>query len=258
MGPTVDIDVVGTGLRVSLGIDDPESAWNVFRHGHGSCHERGIGPVFVGAARRASLFADVGAYVGWYSCLARRANPSLSVVVFEPDAANAQRAAQNLRRNPSSAELTHVRRAVGACEQRVWIAPREGRTMLNRIVKEATPEGFSVEQTTLDQWCAEHGTTPDLVKIDVEGAEALVLRGMRRTIEAVRPTIFLEVHPGELGTTDEELDSELQLLARNGYRIQVCDKDSGEITPLEDGHAPRAGNPVLICSTGSGTAGLTG
>ena len=40
---------------------------------------------------------------------------------------------------------------------------------------------------------------PDLMKIDVEGAEGAVIRGAARTIDAHRPVLLIEVHSRDAG-----------------------------------------------------------
>lgn len=46
----------------------------------------------------------------------------------------------------------------------------------------------------LDDFTADQDAQPDLIKIDVEGAELRVLQGLSRTMAASRPIIFVEVH----------------------------------------------------------------
>ena len=52
---------------------------------------------------------------------------------------------------------------------------------------------------------AEMFSAPSVIKIDVEGAENLVLRGARRTLERHRPLLFIECSGGKLGTETGEL-----------------------------------------------------
>jgi hypothetical protein len=61
---------------------------------------------------------------------------------------------------------------------------------------------------------------PSLMKIDVEGAEAMVLRGARETIRRHRPIIFAEVHSAAL------LSECRALLETDGYRIEMIDPSS--------------------------------
>jgi hypothetical protein len=59
---------------------------------------------------------------------------------------------------------------------------------------------------------------PDFIKIDVEGAELLVLRGAEEILAAARPLLFLEMKEAALaaaGTTKEEIQV---LLRQYGYR----------------------------------------
>ena len=60
---------------------------------------------------------------------------------------------------------------------------------------------------------------PRLVKIDVEGAEAIVLRGAERILREVRPAVHIEV--GE-----ESADEVTAILHRHGYRLTDADGDA--------------------------------
>jgi FkbM family methyltransferase len=51
---------------------------------------------------------------------------------------------------------------------------------------------FSEHATTIDQFVEENGLIPDFVKIDAEGAEAQILRGMRTTLRHAKPRMVLE------------------------------------------------------------------
>jgi len=51
---------------------------------------------------------------------------------------------------------------------------------------------------------------PDVIKIDVEGAEVEVLRGMRRILETIRPVLYCEVSEGNRGGF-------LEIMEKSGY-----------------------------------------
>ena len=66
-----------------------------------------------------------------------------------------------------------------------------------------------------------------LVKMDVEGAEPLVVRGAARVLKEDRPTILSELHPTQLdrasGTTADAFLGEMRAL---GYRAHAIDRGS--------------------------------
>ena len=87
-----------------------------------------------------------------------------------------------------------------------------------------SPEGeIVVPSTTLD--CCMYGEEPlpppDVIKIDVEGAEFEVLEGATRALTEFHPTIFLEIHGTQL-----HADCRAFLLAK-GYQV---DEGYGQLT----------------------------
>ena len=55
------------------------------------------------------------------------------------------------------------------------------------------------------------------VKIDVQGAEQLVLEGMRETLRKHKPAICIEIHPPSLQRFDTDFDKLIELLGRSQY-----------------------------------------
>ena len=144
---------------------------------------------------------DIGASIGVFSvCAAVRAGESGYVLAVEPD----EWSANLLRKSASLPQNRNLRIAVltGAAwnargTQILTIAAR-GRASNaleaagGRNQMGGARERVSVQATTLDSLLAEY-PQPDLVKIDVEGAERQVLEGASRVLTEVRPRIYIEV-----------------------------------------------------------------
>lgn len=69
-----------------------------------------------------------------------------------------------------------------------------------------------------------------LLKIDVEGGEADVLRGARRTLERDRPLIFVEIEQRHLSRPISEV---FQFIESLGYAIEFMDR-SGLLRPIPE------------------------
>ena len=79
---------------------------------------------------------------------------------------------------------------------------------------------------TFDRYAQAHlATVPRLIKIDVEGAEVKVLRGMQQLLASIhRPAIVLEVSEGsllKLGSSKEEL---FEIARAYGYTTREISK----------------------------------
>jgi len=123
-------------------------------------------------------FVDVGANVGVFTLLATHAGAS--AIAFEPVPAAATILEENVRINGIGERVRLQRAGVG--EQAGTIQMTIDRAGSNRVMPGAngSSELLQVPLTTLDEALA--GAAPSMIKIDVEGFEAAVLRGGARTL----------------------------------------------------------------------------
>jgi len=156
---------------------------------------------------------DVGANVGFYTLLfAELVGPQGKVFAFEPFPRNVEL----LRRHVSMNRYQNVRVLAGALgdfDGYTKFDPGPGASM-GHIAREGSMQVACHKADTL--LVAGEVEAPDVIKIDVEGAEADVLRGARRAMER-HPVIFLATH-GEKVHRDC-----LDLLTASGYPARAVD-----------------------------------
>ena len=83
------------------------------------------------------------------------------------------------------------------------------------------PYSVKVKLVTLDKLIVDNDLLPpDVIKIDIEGAEFHALKGMKETIRKFKPYLFIEVHPRRLidfGTSEKEF---LRYIKKIGYLVE--------------------------------------
>jgi len=150
--------------------------------------------VFLDQVRRARLFLDIGSHTGIYTLLACVRNPNLKVFAFEPVPEVRTVLVRNLEINGFAVRCSVRPEALSDhCGTAQFHVP------VSRDMASLDPRGFlglpgrliEVDIRTVDS-LIERGTIVDLVKIDVEGFEDAVLRGMERILEESRPRIIFE------------------------------------------------------------------
>jgi len=87
------------------------------------------------------------------------------------------------------------------------------------------------EQVSLDDFCKDSGVKPDVIKIDVEGAECHVLTGACAIMAKYRPIIFLSVHPNQMTLFQSSVDELKGIIT--GMRYSVREWDGKEASEFE-------------------------
>lgn len=167
---------------------------------------------------------DIGSWHGFFAGV-MAAQGARIVHVFEPLPANTERIRHLVALNPGRAITLHAC-AVGDrdAEMDLMIMPETSMAKLEASTFQAgrtSSERVRVKVRTLDAMiAASEIAPPTMMKIDVEGAEAMVLLGARETIRRHRPVIFAEVHSLAL------LTSCRALLEVEGYCVETIGHDS--------------------------------
>jgi FkbM family methyltransferase len=144
---------------------------------------------------------DVGANVGYVSlALADLVGEGGRVFSFEPEPENRALMEQVISVNRAEKIIQIVPLAVGNSigPQRFIRWKASSMNLLEMAIDGqdvSACESSIVQSTTLDAFIFENNNPPpDLAKIDVEGAEGLVLDGGLMTIKRYSPVILIEVH----------------------------------------------------------------
>ncbi len=147
------------------------------------------------AATEGMTIVDVGAHVGYFTMImAKKVGSGGAIHSFEPRDLNRNFLKRHIRSNGIS-NVTVYSQCVGDQYGKVMFEERTG-TGTGHI---STDGNVEVDMVTLDGMVAEGKIpVPDMLKIDVEGAEILVLNGARETISSRKPKMVLAVHSDEL------------------------------------------------------------
>ena len=153
---------------------------------------------------------DVGAHIGIYSLMAsRRVGASGKVIAVEASPANAQLLRRHLAINGCN-NVDVIEAAVGDRSDQIAFTyrpdPTDPSAFANSIAYDISGQQATIAMMTLDAIC--ESASPTLLKIDIEGAEMLAMRGAGQLLARARPVLIVAIHPEPLqalGTSAREL-----------------------------------------------------
>lgn len=172
--------------------------------------------------RRGETFIDLGANVGYYTLkAATEYNNHIEIISIEANPSNYKA----LCRNISCNGFTKVIALNKAVSDRKGIVKLYGHvTSSNRLLTDDfsisaeydNQSSIQVESDTIDNILKENNIKKaDVLKMDIEGAEVLALKGATETLKKLRK-IIVEIH----GNTLEEVKS---ILLNNKFNVQTLD-----------------------------------
>ena len=170
--------------------------------------------------REGMTFVDVGAHVGYFTLLgARLVGKTGLVCAFEPYINNYTLLTKNVWLN----RYDNVLRENKAVTDAVGIASlflAKSNSGDGKLWPSLGQKKVDVETTTLDKFCECSGLSPDIIKMDIQGAEMAALRGMDGLIRA-NPSLklIIEFWPVGLRGYGDSPEALLEKLLGYGFRI---------------------------------------
>lgn len=193
-------------------------------------YEFAVMRVFLKLIPEITCFLDIGSNIGYYSLIAAKLNPGMTVYAFEPlPSANLF-----LQKNINLNQLNNIR------QYQIALSDRDGEekffaTKMSKALylkhhisgtsnlaqaKDNHTEVIIVRTQTLDNFIRENSIHKvDLLKLDTEGTENMILEGGKELILREKPVIISELLP-------RKIERELETFYRqNNYLFYVATPD---------------------------------
>jgi FkbM family methyltransferase len=204
-------------------------------------YERGEIAFFRSRFQPGMTFIDVGANVGLYSALAL-STPGFRgrVLAIEPHRESRVYLEKTIRSNAAAAtSATIVGLAASDRAETLTLYQNPDNKGDNRLYPDGLLHGQeTIGADTLDNICREHGVASvGFIKIDVQGAEAKVVRGARGVLGASSDCILMtEFWPYGLARCGADALEYLDLLRALGFQLYELTGNQGTLTAIS---APR-------------------
>jgi len=182
--------------------------------------------------RLGDVAVDIGANIGVFTLfMSRLVGDSGQVLAFEPGSNNISKLRENVKLNGMMNVEIHTVPLWSRNEEVVLYLRHDSGMNSLRSDEQALSRSRLIAHR-LDEYCAT--VRPRLIKIDVEGAEAEVLLGGKRTLLAPVPYIICELNQGALALFNSTQKDLRELMRSYGYEMFVLNGNGS--MPI---HVPR-------------------
>jgi FkbM family methyltransferase len=218
-----DVQICGVSLKVLKGAvpkkADYDDAW------------------FFHLAKHSENFFDIGSNIGYMSLLAALQRKTKNILLVDPNPEALARASQNLIINGFGEKVKFITGFVGDKQgEKVkfyTVGSGAAGSMYkgHAVTASAANKFYYVAMATIDSLVEKVGYLPDLIKIDVEGAESLALKGASKTASFSKTKFMVEMHSFPELTMLENATLVLNWCVENGYKAYYMSNSSEIVDP---------------------------
>ncbi|WP_400078003.1 FkbM family methyltransferase [Winogradskyella sp. R77965] len=175
-------------------------------------------------AKHHNVIYDIGCNIGYTALLALIQDPKKQIVLVDPNPIALQNAAVNIINNGLGSRVQYIAAFVGdKLDETVKFytvgSGAAGSMYASHAETASAMNSFlDVKSITLDYMYGFYETAPDLVKIDVEGAETLVMKAAINLAKETKCTFFVEMHNVENLGMEAAGDLIVQWCNENNYK----------------------------------------
>ena len=175
-------------------------------------------------------FVDVGAHVGLFTLPAANwVGKTGRVVAFEPHPDNYAMLVKNIEANKLSEHVEAVQSAVSDVSEPVQLHISGFNTGDHQLFHKGSRHSIEVQCTTLDDFFDPQDKI-DVIKMDVQGAEAAAFRGMRRVLQDNRSVkVIWELSPAQLKEAGSSAEVVMTWLEELDFVFTIIYDATGEV-----------------------------
>lgn len=202
------------GIAFEITLPEDKGIWT-------GCYEEDFSSYVAETVEPGMVGFDIGAWHGFFTGIMLSKGAS-EVVMFEPLATNIACLKRFMELNTEyKLQLQPV--ALGSKRGSTKLLQPAGSSMAKLATSPFKMDlqdksGVDVSIETVDRLVADGCVPPpDLFKVDIEGAELMMLEGAQETLSIHKPIILAEIHSGEL------MAGVHALLTRHGYSVEILE-----------------------------------
>ncbi len=144
--------------------------------------------------REAAVVFDIGANIGVIATIVAKKMKLGSVIYsFEPAPLSYRYLQDTARVQKGAAAIVPVNLAVSNNSDKLYFT-NDGNSCTNHVSTASDKGVIVVDSTSIDSFCTSNNIIPQVIKIDIEGAEFWALQGMQQTLKNNDCIVLLEVH----------------------------------------------------------------
>jgi len=144
-----------------------------------------------------TVFWDIGAQIGYFSCIFSRLLTKGCVVSVEPFPEHLELVREHIRIN-NLRNVIIIDKALSSVEKSfpfvIARGAHEGKIAHNKEHLNLTVKAVNIEATTMDILINSGVPVPNIVKIDTEGEEGQILKGATLVLQKYQPSFLIEIH----------------------------------------------------------------